>query len=221
MPYVGRTLQPGPIRDILLGQQMGADDFRHHLLNIIKDVPGAINFAVQSLGQRLKRPQAPGMLIRNKARRYNLRYIAEQSPSYASWIMLSQERDALGLQRVIIKKSVNDLDVRSILKAHEVLDLELRRLGLGRLQYHAAPADRSAIVTSHGANGYHQIGLARMGDNPGFSVVDANCRIHDLGNLHIAGSAVFPTSGQANPAFLIMCLALRLAKRLVADLKGE
>jgi hypothetical protein len=220
MPFVGRTLQPGPIRDILLGQRMNTDDFSHHLLNIIKDVPSAINFVVQSLARRLNRPQAPGMFIRNKARRYNLRYIAEQSPSYASRILLSQERDALGLQRVIIKKFVNDVDVRSVLKAHEVLDLELRRRGLGRLQYHAAPADRSAIVTSHGADGYHQIGLARMGDNPRLSVVDANCRIHDLGNLHIAGSAVFPTSGQANPAFLIMCLALRLAKRLVADLMG-
>ena len=160
------------------------------------------------------------MFVRNKARRYVLRYIAEQSPSYASRIFLSHDRDALGLPRVIIEKSIADADVMSILKAHDILDLELRRLKLGRLEYHAEPADRRAVVVAHGADGYHQIGLARMGDDQRSSVVDANCTMHAVPNLHIAGSAVFPTSGQANPTFLIVCLALRLAKRLIADLKG-
>ncbi len=218
MPILGRTLQPGPVRDILLGQPFNAAALRHHLMNIVGDGPGIIGFAVQALLQRLKRPQAPGMFVRNKARRYRLMYIAEQSPSYASRIFLSHDRDALGLPRVIIEKSIADADVMSILKAHDILDLELRRLKLGRLEYHAEPADRRAVVVAHGADGYHQIGLARMGDDQRSSVVDANCTMHAVPNLHIAGSAVFPTSGQANPTFLIVCLALRLAKRLIAEL---
>ena len=142
MPILGRTLQPGPVRDILLGQPFNAADLRHHLMNIVGDGPGIIGFAIQALVRRLKRPQAPGMFVRNKARRYVLRYIAEQSPSYASRILLSHDRDALGLPRVIIEKSIIDTDVKSILKAHDILDLELRRLKLGRLEYHAEPADR-------------------------------------------------------------------------------
>jgi choline dehydrogenase-like flavoprotein len=134
--------------------------------------------------------------------------------------LLSPDRDAVGLPRVIVEKSVADIDVRSVLKAHDILDVELRRLKLGRLDYHAAPADRGAIAAAGAADGHHQIGLARMGDSPRSSVVDANCRVHGVPNLHVAGSAVFSTSGQANPTFLIVCLALRLAKRLIANLQG-
>ena len=123
MPIVGRTLQPGPVREILLGQPLNAADLRHHLMNIVGDGPGTINFAVQALARRLKRPQAPGMFVRNKARRYSLKYIAEQSPSYASRVLLSMTGMQLGLPRVIIEKSVIDADVKSILKAHDILDL--------------------------------------------------------------------------------------------------
>ena len=189
-------------------------------MNVVGDGPGMISFAVQALVQRLKRPQAPGMFVRNKARRYTLKYIAEQSPSYASRVLLSNDRDELGAPRVSVEKSVTDSDVKSILEAHNILDLELRRLKLGRLEYLAKPTDRSAVVVAHGADAYHQIGLVRMGDDLRSSVVDANCTMHSVPNLHIAGSAVFPTSGQANPTFLIICLALRLAKRLIASLNG-
>jgi choline dehydrogenase-like flavoprotein len=216
MPIVGRILQPGPVRDILLGQPLNAADLRHHLINIVGDGPGFIN----AVTQQLNRPRAPGMFVRNKARRYSLKYIAEQSPLLASRILLSRDRDALGLPRVIIEKSISGTDTESILKAHDILDRELRRLKLGRLEYLAAPADRSAIAVTHGADGYHQIGLVRMGNDRRSGVVDANCALHAVPNLHVASSAVFPRSGQANPTFLIVCLALRLAQRLIADLKG-
>ncbi len=220
MPIVGRTLQPGPIRDILLGRPLTATDLAHHLCNTVKDGPGTIAFAAHALARRLKRPQVPGMFVRNKARRYSLRYISEQSPSFASRISLSHHRDALGLPRVNIEKTISDVDVTSIMKAHDILDVELRRLKLGRLEYLSPPADRAAIVAAHGSDGYHQIGLTRMGDSYRSSVVDADCTMHAVRNVHIASSAVFSTSGQANPTFLMVCLALRLAKRLISDLKG-
>jgi choline dehydrogenase-like flavoprotein len=46
--------------------------------------------------------------------------------------------------------------------------------------------------------------------------VDADCRIHGLRNLYVAGSAVFPTSSQANPTLTIVALAMRLATHLRA-----
>jgi choline dehydrogenase-like flavoprotein len=45
-------------------------------------------------------------------------------------------------------------------------------------------------------------------------VVDADCRVHGLSNLYVAGSSVFPSSGAANPTLTIVQLALRLADRL-------
>jgi choline dehydrogenase-like flavoprotein len=44
--------------------------------------------------------------------------------------------------------------------------------------------------------------------------VDRNLRTFDVDNLYVVGSSVFPTSGQANPTFTSVALAIRLAQRL-------
>ncbi|MGH3643383.1 MAG: FAD-dependent oxidoreductase [Mycobacterium sp.] len=56
----------------------------------------------------------------------------------------------------------------------------------------------------------HQCGTARMGDDPATSVVDADLLAHDLDNLWIADSSVFPSSAAVNPAITVAALALRL-----------
>ena len=53
-----------------------------------------------------------------------------------------------------------------------------------------------------------------MHDDSKRGVVDRNCRVHDISNLYIAGSSVFPTAGVANPTLTIVALALRLADHL-------
>jgi choline dehydrogenase-like flavoprotein len=55
----------------------------------------------------------------------------------------------------------------------------------------------------------HQCGTARMGDDPGTSVVDASLRAHDLDNLYIVDASVLPTSAAVNPSLTIAALALR------------
>jgi choline dehydrogenase-like flavoprotein len=65
-----------------------------------------------------------------------------------------------------------------------------------------------------GAFGGHHIGTTRMSASPRRGVVDADCKVHGLANLHIASSAVFPTSSHANPTLTIVAMALRLAARL-------
>jgi choline dehydrogenase-like flavoprotein len=58
----------------------------------------------------------------------------------------------------------------------------------------------------------HQCGTARMGDDPATSVVDADLRAHDVENLWIADSSVFPSSAAVNPAITVAALALRLGQ---------
>ena len=48
-------------------------------------------------------------------------------------------------------------------------------------------------------------------------MVDEDCCVFGVRNLYVAGSAVFPTSGQANPTLTIVALAIRLAHHIKAD----
>jgi choline dehydrogenase-like flavoprotein len=58
------------------------------------------------------------------------------------------------------------------------------------------------------------MGTARMGDDPGTSVVDRFGRMHELDNMLIADGSVFTTSGGFNPTLTIMALALRAARHM-------
>lgn len=219
-PVIGEALQPGPIRQVLLGRPLRPADVAGHLRNIVADAPKTAAFLGQVLATRYRRPTAPGLLARNRARRYRLGYVAEQSALRESRILLSQTRDALGMPRVRVEKRVSGRDADSVLRAHQTLDSELRRGGLGRLEFLDEPSALHDQIMRDAADGYHQIGTTRMSASPRDGVVDVNSRVHGTRNLHVAGSAVFPTSGQANPTYLIVCLSLRLARRLVAEIKA-
>lgn len=64
----------------------------------------------------------------------------------------------------------------------------------------------------------HQCGTLRFGDDPGSSVLDRNCRAHDLDNLYVADSSFFVSSAAVNPALTIMANALRVAKEIERQL---
>ena len=48
-----------------------------------------------------------------------------------------------------------------------------------------------------------------MGTDPATSVVDANCRVHGIDNLFVAGSSCFTTSAAPNPTLTVIALSLR------------
>jgi len=59
-----------------------------------------------------------------------------------------------------------------------------------------------------------------MGQNRKDSVVDKNLKVHDVANLYVASSSVFPTTGQANSTYLATALAIRLAHHLSMKADG-
>jgi choline dehydrogenase-like flavoprotein len=69
--------------------------------------------------------------------------------------------------------------------------------------------------------GFHIMGTARMGDDPGTSVVDAFGRTHDVPNLWVLDASVFVTASVANPTLTAQALALRAADRLLLQRKAE
>ncbi|WP_292008219.1 GMC family oxidoreductase [Chryseobacterium sp.] len=60
----------------------------------------------------------------------------------------------------------------------------------------------------------HQNGTTRMGTDPRTSVVDSNCKAHDLENLYIVDGGFFVSSGAVNPALTIVAMALRVGDHL-------
>lgn len=60
----------------------------------------------------------------------------------------------------------------------------------------------------------HQNGTLRFGDDPRSSVLDRNCRTHDLDNLYVVDGSFFPSSSAVNPALTIMANALRVGRHL-------
>src|SRR5262249_51409001 len=75
----------------------------------------------------------------------------------------------------------------------------------------AGPSD-----SGDAAWGVHHMGTTRMAAAPSDGVVDSDCRVFGTANLYVAGSSVFPTGGCANPTFMIVTLAHRLAQHLTS-----
>ncbi|MCB8883680.1 GMC family oxidoreductase [Acidisoma cellulosilytica] len=60
----------------------------------------------------------------------------------------------------------------------------------------------------------HQAGTARFGTDPATSVLDLDCKAHELDNLYITDASFFPSIGAVNPTLTIIANALRVADRI-------
>ena len=64
----------------------------------------------------------------------------------------------------------------------------------------------------------HQAGTMRFGTDARSSVLDLDCRAHELDNLYVADASFFPSIGAVNPTLTIIANALRLADRIAERL---
>lgn len=65
----------------------------------------------------------------------------------------------------------------------------------------------------------HQCGTCRFGEDPTTSVLDRDCRTHDLDNLYVVDGSFFPSSAAVNPTLTIIANALRVADRIIERVK--
>jgi choline dehydrogenase-like flavoprotein len=65
----------------------------------------------------------------------------------------------------------------------------------------------------------HQSGTCRFGTDPKTSVLDLNCKAHELDNLYVVDTSFFPSIGAVNPALTAMANALRVGDHLLERLK--
>ena len=64
----------------------------------------------------------------------------------------------------------------------------------------------------------HQVGTCRFGHDPATSVLDENCKAHELDNLYVVDTSFFPSIGAVNPALTAMANAMRVGAHLTERL---
>jgi len=79
------------------------------------------------------------------------------------------------------------------------------------------------IIVGSGAGGgtlahslAHQAGPCRFGTDPATSVLDVNCKTHELDNLYVVDTSFFPSIGAVNPALTAMANAIRVGQHLMS-----
>ena len=194
---------------------------RAHLMNVARDCPSVARFAVEFGARRfiVGRRKVPGFFSAYSGENcYPLQYNGEQVPNRQSRVSLASDRDAVGMPRLNIDLRFSQVDVDGILRCHDVWNEYMRRNGCGRLEY--VSQDPSSVVWSMMGGGTHQLGTTRMASNAEDGVVNEHLAVHGMANLFVASSSVFLTSSQANPTFMVIIFALRLADRLKSILGG-
>ena len=178
-----------------------------HVGRVVRDVGGIASTIYRRRVRRGTKRPADGAL-------YRLDHMVEQSPNPESRVTLSDQRDALGQPRVRLDWRLTRDDMRSWVRAQEIIDEELRRAGVGRLQISMDQEEPPPGIKG----GWHHMGTTRMNNDPKQGVVDEHARVHDVANLYVTGSSVFPTGGFANPLLTVCALAIRLADHVKHEL---
>ncbi len=62
----------------------------------------------------------------------------------------------------------------------------------------------------------HQSGTCRFGTDPATSVLDVNCKAHEVDNLYVVDTSFFPSIGAVNPALTAMANAIRVGEHLLS-----
>jgi choline dehydrogenase-like flavoprotein len=64
----------------------------------------------------------------------------------------------------------------------------------------------------------HQAGTVRFGNDPTTSVLDVDCKAHEVDNLYVVDTSFFPSIGAVNPALTAIANALRVGDHLIERL---
>ena len=106
------------------------------------------------------------------------------------------------------------------MEAHRRLREKLRGL-CNKLEIHPHLFDRSLYLGQNVPIGgtAHQAGTLRFGADPAASVLDLNCKAHEIDNLYVTDASFFPSIGAVNPTLTIIANALRVGDHIAGRLR--
>lgn len=190
--------------------------------DIPEDMWRHVGIAISDLSERISRKISRDIFqpISNKLNdNYTIGFSShsEQAPNPDSRVYLGDDTDRFGQRKAVLDWRLMDIDHASIRRTIEYMAQEMGATDLGRILLLLDEEDsiwssaQSAEDNDRPSASFHHIGTTRMSNNPKQGVVDENLKIHDLNNLYVLGSSVFPTCGFANPTLTIVALSCRLA----------
>jgi choline dehydrogenase-like flavoprotein len=142
-----------------------------------------------------------------------LHLIAERSVGW--WLQTEDLPDPNNRVRVVGDKIHLDYTVNNTEAAERLVQRWTSVLkSIERTAKHVIPFSlypRNTILLQAVA---HQCGTCRFGSDPKTSVLDLDCRTHDVDNLYVVDGSFFPSNSGVNPTLTIMANALRVGDRL-------
>jgi len=184
----------------------GADDWNYPL--------GLIQMCATSHGAQIRAETLPRWL--KWAPKMPFDAMARHSMDF--W--LSSEDLPLPENRVYYDGERVILDVtQTNLEAHQRLKKKLKHL-LGAADARPVLLQRSLYLGKDIpiSGTAHQAGTARFGRDPASSVLDIDCKVHEVDNLYVTDASFFPSIGAVNPTLTIIANALRVADKIAARL---
>lgn len=142
----------------------------------------------------------------------------EQIPQEDSKLDVSEQ------EGLIVNWQISDKDFESAERVGDLFLDDLARSELGSKVKVQKLFNRAERADGNFYDVFHPTGTLRMGDSPDHSVVDKNLKIWGLDGLYVNTTAVFPSSGAANPGLTHFALTFRLAQHLsdlVASATGQ
>jgi choline dehydrogenase-like flavoprotein len=133
----------------------------------------------------------------------------QEMPVFESRVELAPDvKDAWGIPtlRISGRRHPNDLAVARLISAK--CEAWLKEAGATRTW--------PKLPGNGVSGGQHQAGTCRMGNDPKTSVVDRNCRIHDIDNVYVVDGSVHVNNGGFNPSLTIQALAYYASARIRA-----
>jgi choline dehydrogenase-like flavoprotein len=134
----------------------------------------------------------------------------EQTPDPANRVVLDGTLDQHGRRTAVLRWRWGPEDRRRVTLARDLYAEAFAKAGYGTLVSGDWDGGQPRMVCGN----HHHLGGTRMSRDARDGVVDADCRVHGVRNVFVAGSSVFPTGGSVNPTLTIVALALRLAAHL-------
>ena len=185
----------------------GADDYEYPL--------GLIQMCAKSHGAQIRGEALPGWL------EWLPKMPFEQMARHSMDFWLSSEDLPKLENRIFYDGDRVVLDVKETnLNAHHRLKKKLEEV-LSTAGAHPILMERSLYLGKDIPIGgtAHQAGTARFGTDPTTSVLDLDCRAHDVDNLYIADASFFPSIGAVNPTLTLVANALRVADAIRSRLQ--